>query len=575
MRTCLFAATFAVAFASAAWAQPAGPAVTVKTLTDTDGVHPGDAGRAAVLVTIAEGWHVNAHEPLDEFLVPTSLRLTEPADLTAVEVVYPEPAELAFSWSDEVILVYGGTFVIGVAVAIPEDLEPGTVAVKGVVRYQACNDATCAAPTTLEFEIPFDVVSQTQAVAPQHAGVFDAIVFSGAASTEPPVAVPTPAPAEHDSVLLADFAVAGQAGGYMRPDAFIAFIDAAETGTGSSQANFLEGMSVWLVILITVGGGVLLNLTPCVLPMIPINLGIIGAGAQSGSRSRGFVLGGLYGLAIALTYGVLGLVVVLTAGAFGGINATPWFNLAIAIVFVVLGLAMFDVIVIDFSRFQSKVGVKKPEAGSYFLAFFLGFVNALLAGACVAPVVIMVILYSQDAYAKGSVAALGLPFLLGVGMALPWPLAGGGLSFLPKPGAWMVRVKQAFGVFILAMAGYYGHQGVTLFSDRYLVDPEAVRASAEAADEDGWISSLSEGLAQAKRENKPVIVDFWATWCKNCGTMNATTLKDPEVKTRLDGYVKVKYQAQDPTQSPARDVLDHFDEYVGLPHYAILKPPAS
>ena len=125
MRACLFAATFALAFASAAWAQPSGPAVTVKTLTETDGVHPGVAARAAVLVTIADGWHVNAHEPLDEFLVPTSLRLTEPADLTAVEVVYPEPDELAFSWSDEVILVYGGTFVIGVAVAIPESFQPG------------------------------------------------------------------------------------------------------------------------------------------------------------------------------------------------------------------------------------------------------------------------------------------------------------------------------------------------------------------------------------------------------------------------------------------------------------------
>ena len=531
MRTCLFVATLLIAFAPTAWAQPAGPAVTVKTLTETDGVHPGDPARAAVLVTVPEGWHVNAHEPLDEFLVATSLSLTQPAGFTAVETVYPEPDEFRFSWSDEVILVCGGTFTIGVAVAIPEDLQPGTVIVKGVVQYQACNDATCAAPTTLDFEIPFDVMSPTQAVSSQHPDVFDAIPFSGATPAKKTVVVPRPEPppptpelAEDESALLADFVIVGQAGGYMRPNAFLEFIDAAETGKGSTQANFLEGKSIWLVILITVIGGMLLNLTPCVLPMIPINLGIIGAGAQSGSRARGFALGGLYGLAIALTYGVLGLVVVLTTGAFGAINATPWFNLAIAVIFIVLGLAMFDVIVIDFSKFQSKVGVKKPEAGSYLLAFFLGFVNALLAGACVAPVVIMVVLYSQDAYAKGSVAALGLPFLLGVGMALPWPLAGGGLSFLPKPGAWMVRVKQAFGVFILAIAGYYGYQGVTLFSDRYLVDPEAVQASAQAADEDGWIPSLSQGLEQAKRENKPVIVDFWATWCKNCLTMNKTTL---------------------------------------------------
>ena len=130
-------------------------------------------------------------------------------------------------------------------------------------------------------------------------------------------------------------------------------------------------------------------------------------------------------------------------------------------------------------------------------------------------------------------------------------------------------MKRALSV-ILAIAAYYGYQGVTLFNDRYLVDPEAVQASVQAADDDGWIPSLSQGLEQAKRESKPVIVDFWATWCKNCLTMNKTTLKDPEVKARLTDYVKVKFQAEAPDQSPAKDILDHFD-YVGLPHYAILE----
>ena len=72
-------------------------------------------------------------------------------------------------------------------------------------------------------------------------------------------------------------------------------------------------------------------------------------------------------------------------------------------------------------------------------------VAALLAGACVAPVVLQVVLFSSDLYAKGTVLALGLPFVLGIGMAVPWPLAGAGMTALPKPGAWMVRVKQVFG----------------------------------------------------------------------------------------------------------------------------------
>src|SRR4029079_5627870 len=98
-------------------------------------------------------------------------------------------------------------------------------------------------------------------------------------------------------------------------------------------------------------------------------------------------LGSVYVGAMAVGYGVLGVVVILTAGTFGTINASPWFNVGIAILFVVLGLAMFDVFDIDLSRFSTGVGASNKR-GSFALAFTMGAVAALLAGACVAPVVI-------------------------------------------------------------------------------------------------------------------------------------------------------------------------------------------
>src|SRR4029434_4842732 len=94
--------------------------------------------------------------------------------------------------------------------------------------------------------------------------------------------------------------------------------------------------------------------------------------------------------------------------------------------------------------------------GSLALAFGMGAIAALLAGACVAPVVIQVVLFSSDLYAQGTVIALGLPFVLGIGMAIPWPIAGAGLTRLPKPGAWMVRVEQALGRGILGAGGEHG-----------------------------------------------------------------------------------------------------------------------
>jgi thiol:disulfide interchange protein len=273
---------------------------------------------------------------------------------------------------------------------------------------------------------------------------------------------------------------------------------------------------------------------------------------------------------MAVVYGVLGVIVILTAGSFGTINSSAWFNVAIAIIFVVLGLAMFDVIMIDFSRWSSSFTPGHSQTGTFVMAFSMGAVAALLAGACVAPVVIQVVLFSSNLYATGTKIALALPFFLGVGMAIPWPIAGAGIASLPKPGMWMVRVKQAFGVFILATAAYYGYQAYELFASRW-VDPTAVSASVEEQLKEGWHSSLDEGLAAAQREGKPVLVDMWATWCKNCLTMDKTTLQNADVKAALSKYVKVKFQAEDPDQPPAKTIMQRFDA-VGLPTYVILKP---
>ena len=240
------------------------------------------------------------------------------------------------------------------------------------------------------------------------------------------------------------------------------------------------------------------------------------------------------------------------------------------VIFVVLALAMFDVITIDFTKYSSNMTMGGAARGSYLLAFGMGTVAALLAGACVAPVVIQVVLFSSDLYAKGTTAALALPFLLGIGMAMPWPLAGAGIAAMPKPGAWMVRVKQGFGVAILAMALYYGYTAYALFADRF-VDASDITASVQEKLKEGWNPSLADGLAQAEREGKPVFVDMWATWCKNCLTMDKTTFQNTDVKQRLAGYVKVKFQAEHPDEEPAKSVMQRFNA-VGLPTYVVLKP---
>jgi thioredoxin:protein disulfide reductase len=566
-----------LALASAANAQLRRIPAEVTPLVEADAVHSGSDVRLALQVTLPDGLHVQSNKPRDPLLIATELTVEPTQGVSVSEVVFPTPVDLKQAGADQPLAVFEQRFSIGVRVALSA-ATTGEVVVPAKLRYQACDDKMCFAPTSVTTQWTLRVVPSAARTKPLNRDVIDAIAFGRGetpASGSAPGAVVAARPSQPPARLNGDelskldrFAVLGAFGGYRGSDDFLEQVRNAENGV--KERGLFEGRGPLAILLIVFLGGLALNLTPCVLPMIPINLAIIGAGTQAGSRGRGFVLGAVYGAAMALVYGVLGLIVILTAGSFGTINASPWFNLAIAIVFVALALAMFDVITIDFSRFLGRHGLAVAARGSFVLAFVMGAIAALLAGACVAPVVIQVVLFSSNLYAKGTAIALALPFLLGVGMAIPWPIAGAGLAALPKPGAWMVRVKQAFGVLILATAAYYGYEAYGLFADRW-VDPSAVTSSVDEQVKAGWHRSLGEGLDIAAREGKPVLIDMWATWCKNCLTMDKTTLADPRVTKALDGYVKIKFQAEDLDQQPAKAMLQRFDG-VGLPHYAILRP---
>jgi thiol:disulfide interchange protein len=498
--------------------------------------------------------------------------VTPPDGVTVREIVYPQPTDLKQENADQPLSVYEREFAIGVVLEVAGDRPAGDLTVPARLRYQACNEKLCYLPLSIQTGWSVQVAAAAVPATAEHAKIFKTIRFG---TGEAPAAVPSaaaspvPAPADLDPATALDrFATLGTAAGYLDTDDFLKFIHNAESGV--VERGWFEGRGPIAVLLIVIAGGLALNLTPCVLPMIPINLAIIGAGAQAGSRRRGFLLGATYGGAMAVVYGVLGLVVILTAGTFGTINSSPWFNAAIAVVFVALALAMFDVIAIDFSSWSSRFRVADASRGTFMLAFTLGAVAALLAGACVAPVVIQVVLFASDLYASGSSLALALPFFLGLGMALPWPIAGAGIAALPKPGPWMVRVKQAFGVFILGTALYYGYLSYELFANRW-VDAADVQGSVEEKLKQGWHQNLAAGLATAEREKKPVLIDFWATWCKNCLTMDKTTLASGEVNAALAGYVKIKFQAENPDEPPASDVMKRFNA-IGLPTYVILKP---
>ena len=532
MRRMLIAVVF---LAAGVWAGAQQSPLNVAAALQASGT---GAPELSVVFTIPAHHHIYADqikvEPLGAFeLLPKSI---------------PPPISKYDAFQEKTVGVYeqDSTFVYSVRGNPPQPFQ-----VK--VSYQGCSETLCYLPASKSFSL-----SLSGATAP----------VAGAA----PAAATRQSPPAGWRGSIAGFGVAGRAVGYVGPEKFIAFLDDADSGRAAGPdalRRALDTTGLWFVVLLILAGGLALNLTPCVLPMIPINLAIIGAGSGGASRGRGLALGGVYGLGIAIVYGLLGLVVVLTGAKFGALNASPWFNLAVAGVFVALSLAMFGVFNLDFSRLQRGGGPAEEKRGRFIPAFLLGGLAALLSGACVAPVIISVLLLSADQYARGNPAGLLLPFLLGFGMALPWPFAGAGLSFLPKPGRWMDRVKIGFGVLILAMAAWYGYLGVSLLAARSAGSRAAVEAASQAAE--GWETSLDQGLVRASREGKPVFVDFWASWCKNCLEMERTTFRDPRVKSRLERYVKVKFRAEDISAPDIKATLDYFGA-VGLPTYVVLRP---
>jgi cytochrome c biogenesis protein CcdA/DsbC/DsbD-like thiol-disulfide interchange protein len=575
------AAAFAVSVPLRAQLGP--PKAEVAAIVDTSAAKPGSEVHAALQVHLPEGYHTNSNQPRDPNLIPISVTFDPPPEgVSFTEVVFPPATDLAQRGADQPLRVFSGEFNIGVALKVAAATTPGVLKLPATLRYQACDEVACYAPVRVP--VTWDLNVANAAGQKQHADVFGKIKFGSGepakiaeAKAVVPVLPVLPAPsgrsagtaiATDEVAALDHFTLKGTTFGYLDTADFLTFVHNAENGI--KEKGMFEDRGPLAILLLVLIGGLALNLTPCVLPMIPINLAIIGAGVQAGSRGRGFLLGGAYGAAMAFVYGLLGLAVILTASTFGTINASPWFNLGIALLFVILGLAMFDIVMIDFSRFLDRFHVGESNRGSFLVAFGMGAVAALLAGACVAPVVIQVVVFSSNLYATGTTAALALPFLLGLGMAIPWPVAGAGIAALPKPGAWMIRIKQVFGVVILGTALYYGYEAYSLFANRW-VDPTEVSASVEAQLKKGWQASLGEGLAIAQRENKPVLIDMWATWCKNCLVMDKTTLEDQAVTSALAGYVKVKFQAENPDDPRVARVMQKLDSK-GLPTYVILQP---
>jgi thiol:disulfide interchange protein DsbD len=210
--------------------------------------------------------------------------------------------------------------------------------------------------------------------------------------------------------------------------------------------------------------GFLTSLTPCVYPMIPITAGII-SGTAGPSASRGRVIGLTltYVAGLALFYALMGLLAGLTGTLFGTVASSIWVRLAAAGLLAAFGLAMLDVIPVRVPRRVTQ-WAGGLGGGSYPAVFLLGVTSGLVAAPCGAPVFAAVLTWVATTRSAGLGFVYLFIFSLGMtSLLVAVGLSSGALARLPRSGRWMVGIKRAAGVVLLAMAAYYVYQAWLVF----------------------------------------------------------------------------------------------------------------
>ena len=493
----------------------------------------GDQVTGVATVTIPSPWHINSAKPLDSFAIPTVLSF-DPATAELIDAKYPPHELKAFSFSgNQQIAVYEGTIQIPFTAKVKGDK------IKASLRYQSCNDKVCLPPKTVDAEFAAGKIAST---------------------------TQNPNPA--------------------------GFTSLASAPKGDRLANAFATSGLPLTLLIIFVGGLALNLTPCVFPMIPITMGFF-AMQSDGRRSRRFALAGLYVLGIVIMYSSLGVVASLGGKMFGAWLQQPAVQIGFSALMLILASSMFGAFDIGVPQFIANKAMGRAGLAG---AMTMGLLVGIVAAPCVGPVVVSLITL---------VASIGKPVIgfvmfaaLALGLGFPYLVM---LNALPRPGEWMVHVKKSMGFVLVAMAVYFlrpligdtwFHYGVAaslLVGAAFLFFMSTRSAQARALQVACAVALLAGGVAfivfaiprntggseltwqhydQASMLGvaaaEPAVIDFYADWCIPCKELDAKTFSDKGVAAELKRFRRVKADLTLP-DDPKTKALTKQYAIVGVP----------
>ncbi|MCH8326573.1 MAG: thioredoxin fold domain-containing protein [Bacteroidetes bacterium] len=506
--------------------------IQIKTFNSFDKIYQNSEFLLALKINVDEGWHINSNTPNEDYLVPTKLSiLSKDGIIEKVDkILYPEPEDIQLAFSKIPLSVWQGEALIGAKIKLKDNVKPGKYKLIVNLDYQACNNNTCLAPSNIVDTLEIEVVNNTVPTNQINQSIFNSL-----------------------KLTIDNTKYNGNDEGFI--------------------SDMLESNGLLLGLLFVFIGGLALNLTPCVYPLIPITIGYFG-GQSEGSTKKLFFMGLLFVLGMSITYSIIGVVTSLTGALFGSLLQNMYVILFIVLVFIVMSLGMFGVY--EFKLPDSLVTKAGGAKGGMFGAFFMGLTMGIVAAPCIGPFVIGLVTL---------VAAKGDPlygfimfFVLSLGLGLPYlflAIFSGKIKQLPRAGEWMDAVKHIFGLLLLGMALYFllpllpkSFSGYVmpvflfisavyiLFIDKLANNIKGFRIfkivfsiiilgvgvyqilpSNEITID--WKDYSEANLITSKNNGRPVLIDIYADWCIPCKELDHFTFSDPrvvEISKKFDNY---------------------------------------
>ncbi len=358
--------------------------------------------------------------------------------------------------------------------------------------------------------------------------------------------------------------------------------------------------------------GILMSLTPCIYPMIPITLGVL-HGRQQQSIFKNFLLSLSYTIGLATTFALFGLLAASSGQAFGHLMGNTFFVLGLVAILGYFAFSMFGFYNLAIPRFLQKKQ-SLSEGGSFLPVFLFGVASGTVASPCLSPGLAFVL--TLVAALANKFLGFLLLFAFGVGVSFPLLIIGTfshSLNILPRAGMWMIEVQKIFGFLLLGMCIYYLSNIIpTFFSlalttlllitihgyylyaaykahtklDRYVKTLCSITAGALAIfmatqttleyfvsknHNPQWYSNYQEARNNAQQDNKKLVMDFWAPYCSICKEITKKVLHNPKVEKVLEKFTVVTLNISEMDANLYSELQQRYN-IQGVPDIMVIDP---